>query len=336
MPIRYSDINTTAGAGDFVVRYRPPTPMHLVALFAFVLIISIGISFAAINRTAQSFLLIFGICATGWYAVVNLQRSRDTVLATEFQNALFASALGINSKFCLITRRDGSIVYIDRSFQEMFPDFSHEPRRTVDTLLDHGNVSHADKERIFSAIERGVYDKAIFNIRAKSGVSYKIVMSVEPILRPSGYILLRGREYVVRSSANDSDTPADNFLEKSTISLFSYVVDSMNMGVYMVGPDGQIVYANPVIEQWLGFRDGEITGSNLSLQDIVAHGKDRPESIKPDNYEGDILLRKKNGTTVSAFINQKIICDNNGKLIGCTAVVHQVSEAASEIKKKLW
>ena len=43
------------------------------------------------------------------YAEIQLQRSRDMVLSTEFQNALFASALGINNKFCLIIKRDGNI-----------------------------------------------------------------------------------------------------------------------------------------------------------------------------------------------------------------------------------
>lgn len=338
MPIRYTDMDmTTSGAQDFVIRRRAPT----IPQFAFILFIAILIALsliaAVMDKTTLALILVLLTGIVGWYVMLILQRSRDMVLATEFQNALFASALGINNKFCLIIKRDGNIIYLDRSFQEMFPDFIKQSRRTIDMLLDHGKVSREESSKIFSAIERGVYDKVLFDIRSSDGRYYKIVMSVEPILRPSGFILLRGREFVEqRSAAESNGAKLPSPLNKSNITLFSYIMDSMNMGVYMTDPTGNLIYANPTLEHWLGYQEGEISARNLSLQDIIYQNSSRTDTIEPDDFEGEVTLQKKVGGTLKAFINQKVIRNEQQALMGCTALLHNVADAGANVKKKLW
>lgn len=334
--VRYSDMDIqSSGAREFVMRRRRPTIPQLLTIFTAALLISISLTVAVMDRAMLGLLLVILFGSVGWYVIVTLQRERDLVLTTEFQNALFASALGINSKFCLIIKRDGNIVYLDRSFQELFPDFIRLTRRTVDILLEYGRVSSEHSERIYHAIERGVYDKVIFDIRAANGEMHKMVMSIEPILRPSGFIMLRGREFVANRADAGVDTGGLPPISKSTVTLFAHVMDSMQMGVYMTGPDGGIIYANPMIEQWLGYGDGEIVARNLSLQDIIQGESDRKAAIQPGDYEGNAALQKKNGNMMTVFINQKIMRDEQGKILGCTALVHNIDPAAAA-KKKLW
>jgi len=338
MTTRYAELDTSvSGTRDFVVRQRTPTILQLILIFVGTAVASLSVmaNANANNQQAMILLLLVLLGSTGWYAILQIQRSRDLVLTTEFQNSLFASALGINNKFCLIIRQNGTIVYLDRSFQDLFPDFLKQPRRTIDVLLEYEKVSREDSDKIFNAIERGVYDKVIFNVRDSKGEFHRLLMSIEPILRPSGFILLRGREYVEHrhSEGANADTPV---LSKSTIALFSYVMDTMDMGVYMSGPTGNIIYVNPILEQWLGFREGEITSSNLSLQDMIYHGGNRVDTIQPDNYEGMVTLQKKAGGLMEGFINQKIIHNDHGKVIGCTALVHSIAETGTDSKKKLW
>jgi len=339
MPLRYSDSNTLAGsAADFIIRRRTPTLLQLLLILITTFVIAISVILTAADKLALVIILIILLSAVGSYVAVQLQRSRDLVLTTEFQNALFASALGINNKFCLIIRMDGNIVYLDRSFQEMFPDFIKQPRRTVSVLLNYGKLSPEESKKIFAAIERNVYDKVIFTIRDSKGEFHKIVMSIEPILRPEGFILLRGREYIdERSSIKIDDLTTPNSpLTKSTIALFSYVMDTMDMGVYMTDPSGNIIYANPVLEQWLGYKEGEVTSRSLSLQDIIRHNGTRTETINPGDYEGVAMLQKKTGGLMHSFVNQKIIRNDRKKVIGCTALVHNIIEQGTEEKKKLW
>ena len=337
MAVRYTDLDFgSSGAKDFVIRRRTPTQFHLMLIFASVLLLAVSITLTISDKASLLSILFIMLGTLAWYCMIQIQRSRDLVLATEFQNSLFASALGIHNKFCIIIKRDGGIVYLDRAFQEIFPDFLKQPRRSIDILLEMGRVSKDDSAKIFSAIERGVYEKVIFDIRGTRGAFHRMVMSIEPIMRPSGFILLRGREFVeARDDLATTGKTNSSLLNKSSITLFSHIMDSMNMGVYMTGPNGNMVYINPVLEQWLGFKEGEAITNNLALQHIVMHGG--PEKIEPGNYEGEVILQKKTGGTLKAFINQKVIRDEQGKVVGCTALVHNYGDqTVSDVKKKLW
>ncbi|MGE3714547.1 MAG: PAS domain S-box protein [Alphaproteobacteria bacterium] len=336
MPTRYTDMDlNTNGASDFVVRQRQPAISHVVSIIFIVLMIAISTAVFVADKYLLTALLVTILGMVGWYIVIQVQRNHDLLLATEFQNALFASALGLNNKFCIIIRRDGNIVYLDRAFQEMFPDFLKQSRRTLDVLLEQGRVEQDEVNRIFSAIEQGVYEKVVFNIRGAGKKYYKIVMSVEPIMRPSGFIMLRGREFVEkRNTFKDDNT--NPILSESTITLFSHVMDTMNMGIYMTDPSGNIIYANPVLENWLGFEPGEIVSMNMGLGGIINHNQPDSTHIEPEDFEGEVRLNRKIGGYMKAFINQKVMRNTQDKIMGCTAIIHNFSDHEKEIKKKLW
>jgi PAS domain-containing protein len=319
---------------DFVIRKRRPSVAYIMAIFIITFVMGLAVIMMTADKIGLSVFLVLVVLATGWYVLLQLQRTHDQLLATEFQNSLFASALGINNKFCMIMKRDGNIVYLDRSFQGMFPDFLKQSRRTLDMLLEIGSVSREESDKIYAAIGRGVFEKVIFNIKG-AGEMHKIVMSVEPILRPSGFVLLRGREFVEARSSSDEKT-SDSPINRSTVTLFSHIMDSMDMGVYMTGPDGVFVYINHVLEEWLGFKEGEISSSNLALNDVIYHSSKNTGRIIPDNFEGELMLQKKSGGFMKVFVNQKVIMDDAGKLLGCTAVVHSYAESNTDIKKKQW
>jgi two-component system cell cycle sensor histidine kinase/response regulator CckA len=336
MPYRYTDIvNESSELRDFVIRQRFPSLGQLMAVFLATLVVSISALVLIFNAALLISVLCIVLGVAGWYVIVQVQRSRDLVLATEFQNAMFTSALGFNNKFCLIIKRDGGIVYIDNAFQELFPDAHKERHLSVSSLLRYGKVDEDEQERVFAAIARGVYDKVIFDIRGADNQPARVVMSIEPISRPAGFTLLRCREFVERNSSAPQGAfkPANPLLSKSTITLFSYVMDKMNMGVYMSDPAGNIVYANPVLEHWLGFGEGEVTSGNLALRHIIY--QDTGDGA-PGDYEGEVRLQKKAGGLVRVFINQKIIHGENDKTLGCVAVVHYIGETSTDEMKSSW
>ncbi len=334
MQVRYTDLNAGShDISDFAIRRRTPTIIQLLVVLTGVLLVAVFLTLSVESREHVLVLISALMALTGCYTVMVIQRNRDLVLSTEFQNALFASALGINNKFCVIIRKDGSIIYLDRSFQAMFPDFLKQPRRTIDVLLEFGKVRSEEANKIYAAIEQGIYSKVLFEMRVAGNEYHRIVMSIEPIMRPSGYIMLRGRDYV-ESRAASADSSTAKSLNKSSITLFSHVMDTMNMGVYMTNPSGEIVYVNPVLEQWLGYQDNEINSKNITLGDIFS-----PQPgmrLLPENYEGEIQLVSKTGSTIKSFLNQKVIRDDQSKIIGCTGLVHNFLEPSTETKKKLW
>lgn len=336
--LRYAEMDAeVSGADDFIVRNRNPAILYIIGAFLGILFVSLTLVVYTSNKYMLAALLITVVTVVGWYLILQIQRNNDLLLATEFQNALFASALGLNNKFCIIIRRDGNIVYLDRPFQQMFPEFLRQPGRTLDILFEQGKVSKPEVDKIYSAIERGVFEKVIFNIRGAGKRYYKIVMSVEPILRPAGFIMLRGREFVEqRTTTEEGENAPVTLLSNSTITLFAHIMDTMNMGVYMTDPNGQIVYANPVLEKWLEFDDGEIGSNNLSIRNLIQHSQENVREIEPADFEGEVMLQKKTGGLVKCYMNQKIIRDEEQKLMGCTAIIHNISETTKEMKKKLW
>jgi two-component system, cell cycle sensor histidine kinase and response regulator CckA len=341
MAIRYTDFSTKNTSSDFVSRKYIPTVVQLSLVFVFVLIIGITLSVLLLDKTLLIILLTLFMGALGVYVIIQIQRSHDLVLATEFQNALFASALGFNNKFCLIIKREGSIIYMDNGFQKMFPDLSRERHLSIAIMLKLGRVSAIDREKVFDIIERGVHDRVIFDIRGSDNQVNKIVMSFEPIARPAGFILLRGREFIQQRAGQAvqpddmATTNINPLLNKSTITIFSYIMDRMNMGIYMNDTKGNLIYANPVFENWLAFKEGEIASGSYSLKDIV-HGASQADTISPGDFEGEMTLVKKEGGIIRAFINQKIIYGEDKKPLGCVALINNIVERDTESIKKLW
>lgn len=332
MTIRFTDIlssgNTspaTDNRQDFVVRTRRPLWQTLFFMFISVLPIAITLSILIKDTIVFGEVLFVLLGSLGVYVVLVVQRCRDLVLATEFQNALFSSALGHSNKFCLIIKDDNSISYIDRSLQEMFPSFHKEPRRAIDVLLEQGQVSKEERKMVFSALERRVRGKVVFDIIDHKKQSHRIMMSIEPITRPKGFMLLRGREFVEKRVLGPQ-LPDNNKIpvfNKTNISLFSYIMDSMDIGAYMIDLFGNITYANLTLEQWLDFDEDELANGNLSLKDIISQSglEGYVEDLK--NFEGEVILQRKIGGHIKATINQKAMYDEQGAIIGYSALVRQ-------------
>ncbi len=317
------------GAHDFVARQRVPSvaQVAIVLLSAFLIGLSIVVSVRNISALIMVLFVLFALM--GWYIIVQLLRSRDQLLITEFQNALFASAMGLHNKFCLIIKRDGSIIYLDRSFQELFPQFGKTGSRSVDALLKHGKVAHMERELIDAAIAKGTYEKIIFTITDSHDVTHKIIMAVEPILRPAGFTMLRGREYVERRSEQLGGaarlTAHSEIINSSSMVLLSHVMESMKMGIYIASPDGNIVYCNPLLEQWLGYNDCEIVACSLTVKDLLPAQREVAD-LRSADIEGVVEMTRKGGDSINVFLNQRLIKDENSNVIGATAIVHLYHE----------
>lgn len=331
MAVRYSDMGLDAiGARDFVARSRAPSMGTLILIIASAFLIGISLTVSIHDKMMLIGTLFALFSILGWYIILQLTRSRDMLLVTEFQNALFASAMGLHNKFCMIIKRDGSIVYLDRSFQTLFPDMLKHSNRSVDMLLKTGRVEKNDADRILDAIDRGTYEKVIFDITDAQGLLHHIVLSVEPIMRPAGFTMLRGREFVeARSAQAAAVTGGAGLFSKSSFTLFSGVMESMRMGVYISSPTGSIVYCNPLLEEWLGYDEGEISARNLGVASFVPLQRNPRMSAEPVDFEGTVQLEKKVGGFLKAFLNQRVIYNESNHLMGCTAIVHLYHDDAA-------
>lgn len=322
MGIRYAD--AAVEGKEFVERERSPTVLQLLVLFVFTLATSIGLAFILRGEPLMvAATLTLLLTAFGWYMIVQVQRTRDLVLATEFQNALFTSALGSNNKFCIIIKNNGVMTYMDGAFHELFDDFVKLPYRHIDAFLKFGEVTQDETDKILAAIDHNVNDSVVFTVRTSDNKQHKIMLNIEPITRPAGYILLRARDFVDQRSAstpevNANYTPSTSKLNPGVVELISGVVDDKS--AFVADAQGILVYVSPLLEEQLGYGKQEMLSRNFSIQDFVYVGGSRPDSLSLEDYTGEIILQKKDGNLIKCHIEQKLIHDK-GKLLGCSAVI---------------
>src|SRR5579872_403489 len=120
MATRFTDdFARNAEESDFIVREHTPLPMRLFLVFtaSFVIIFTAASIMNLPNKNFYILLiLLLSFGASIWCIFLYSSRLRDLVMITEFQNTMLASAAQLSSRFCLITRSDGNIAYIDPGF----------------------------------------------------------------------------------------------------------------------------------------------------------------------------------------------------------------------------
>lgn len=196
--MRYTDKNTAtqAGKADFTARNRMPTLFQfgIIGLVDFILVCAAY----ALSTSFVSFAIftIISLSAMNVLMVWSVQGARDQILVTEFQNALYSAALSLNNQFCLIVRKDGVVVHTDTGFRTMYPSFERMEHRTIDDVLSLAHVSKEDCTRTFGVMYSGTAGQQLVTIRDSGGLHHKVMLYIDPIRRPEGYILIRGRMFV--------------------------------------------------------------------------------------------------------------------------------------------
>lgn len=199
-----TDLNIT-GRADFHLR---PRGQQIYTLFVITVLTIGGVAgvlyyYGLYNGTARArleneaahtslFLVIVGVLM--YYTSKRFSRLRHELLATEFMAAMFASALAINCKFAMVVKPDGTIVYFDRAFQQMFPELIELPTHRLEVLCDMYVLDPTNRRRILSSVATS--QKEVLSILIAGGkdkTPCSIQLFLEPIPRPSGFILLRGR-----------------------------------------------------------------------------------------------------------------------------------------------
>ncbi|MEZ5692123.1 MAG: hypothetical protein R3D71_10750 [Rickettsiales bacterium] len=157
--------------------------------------ILIGVATITINEklvvTSIVFILFGFIC---WNLSRSVQDNMNMVTAAEFQNSLFASALGMNHDFTfIVAENEREIFYLDRPFQIFFPSFLKQKKRSLDFFLNMNKVSKEEQDSLSVLLKRNVTEDITVNMEIE-GKSANIILSVEPIPRPKGFTVIRGRK----------------------------------------------------------------------------------------------------------------------------------------------
>ncbi len=181
-------------SSDFFIRERGVSIQQ--ALVLIMVTILIGTATVSINEklaVTSVVLILFGCIS--WYLTLDVHNNKALVQATEFQNAIFSSALGMNHDFTfIVTAKNHDIFYLDRPFQNIFPYFFKQKDRSLNSLLEQAKVAEENQKTLHSLLEQGNAQNMVLEMEIE-GVNSKVALSIEPIPRPQGFILVRGRKF---------------------------------------------------------------------------------------------------------------------------------------------
>lgn len=316
MVIRFTDniLENIEGTG-FVVRRRVPRTTQIVACFiiAFILIcMAYILSELWKTKPVFTFTLIVVISLLCWGTFRIITATRRLVMSSEYQNAMFASAAQIGARFCLVAHKSGSIVYIDPGFQAIFPHFVTGDSRTVTSLLTYANVPEHLARKIVSIMQKNSSETIMLPITGTDNNSIDIFVNIDPIARPKGYFIIRGRDYV-RKREEDAETIREKQMMYDHYQLLGKSLYSLPGGIVIAGSKEEIIFANHEMEQIIGYKTEEMVRSGMMLEDIL-------ENYNPINagkaFEGNVTLLKNNNREQTVKIKQVPLLDKDSKVIG--------------------
>ena len=195
-------------AKEFHVRYHGLTTIRLIygmiAILALIIlsvqaaigVTEISISKTTIDNLAISIIFIGG--AVGILSLISMYliiKMRKIIMITEFQSLLFASALRIETSFCMIVNDKLDVLYIDADGQQLFNrDGSLESYKSLkmDIFLMHANLNENDKQGLLHAIERKESFMVQHDIGCKEDKLNNVKTYLKPLSRPMGFFLLQG------------------------------------------------------------------------------------------------------------------------------------------------
>lgn len=198
---RYTDTNVSVHRDeDFIARQRIPTSFQFIMLFAINLSVVMAAYVISTSFMGFAVTVFLMLALTDFIVVLSVQRSRDLVLVTEFQNSLFASALTLNTLFCLIIRGDGTIVYADRGFRTLYPHFDRISQRSIEDILRVTHMEKDDANRVLDMVGSMTPGMLVLSLRDGEGKTRRVMLNADPLRRPNDYVLLRARNYIEHRS----------------------------------------------------------------------------------------------------------------------------------------
>ncbi len=313
MEIRFTDdIDENTDGSDFIVRKRRPFAMQILMVF---IMVCISIYLAAVFMDGAdggmlfSAVLVFTIGMLGWFTIYLTQRNRDLVMATEFQNAMLASAAQLSTRFCVITKRDGTIVYIDPGFQKTFPHFIQTGSHTIDGLLMSAEVPDDIYKQISKTLEKQAPLNITIPFKSPTGKPMPMVVSIDLLPRPRGYFLFRGRDYVEKRHAAEGTMALAEPPQQT--SLFTAAMRSLPGAAVLFNANYEVVYASPVFEELLGFGKGELQAAQLRYEHLCYQYEGHPAAkIVGGDFDGAITLHRKDRSLIALYGVQKRLQGN--------------------------
>jgi PAS domain-containing protein len=313
----------TPDAMDFLPRDRRSALTKLIALFVIAGLSVFLIAYTPLGHNIQFLAPLVAVIFMAflcWYCVHQRQIDNDLVMTAEFQNLLYAQAAVAGAQFVLIVRRDGTVVHVSDGLTNIFPRFDYAQSQALEGLFDLGVVRKVDRERILGSIYAGTQDHLIFPILQQYSEPQEYILTIEPLQRPSGFAVVRGRQYHGQRSGTQM---LPDMLRSTSVDKLDHMLSTTTIGHFTADAFGQIEYTNPAFDRAMGYAPGYVVDAKLSLHHLFFSlgGKLITEESTPADYTGEAMLVQPSGPQAKAYVAQSVMRDASGKIVGVTGTV---------------
>jgi PAS domain S-box-containing protein len=241
-------------------------------------------------------------------------------MTTEHQNLLFSQALSIGSEFSIIVRQSGTIVYANRGLHSFFGGTAVGESKALESIFERGGVSKPDRERVMGSIYNNMSDRLVFPIPTTGGEPREIILTIEPLARPAGFILIRGREFRGERTGLQM---LPEMLRSTSVDKLDHLLTTTPIAHYATDVVGRIEYVNDALERAFGYTPGEILENRFTLSTLLLqmNGKAVTQDYTIGDFTGEAVVHSKSGKPVSCLLFQSVIRDEKNKPVGATGSI---------------
>ena len=253
-----------------------------------------------------------------------LERSSSTEFsAAEDLLQLQATALEAAANPIIISRRDGTIVWVNKAFEELSGYTREEALGQSTRLLKAGQQSPSFYKNMWETILSGQRWRGELVNRRKDGTVYEEEMTITPVKNGAGD--------VTHFIAIKLDIAERKRAEERICRLAQAVENSTEL-IAIANPDGRISFANHALLQATGYKDTEIIGelfgkTLLSGNNPPALDEEiRARTILEGGWRGECLGRRKDDTDFPVFLSTGQIKDSRGLVIGIFGIGQDITD----------
>ncbi len=99
-------------------------------------------------------------------------------------------------------------------------------------------------------------------------------------------------------------------------------IDNMAVGFFSAGADGRLLYANAVLNSWLGISGGDLQGKGVRIADFIAQSSNAGSKEAIDiEADGEMSLRTAKGDVLRVRVIQSEHRDESGNLLYTRSIV---------------
>ena len=220
----------------------------------------------------------------------------------------------------LITTKDGTYVSSNAAYRKLLGLSLRGPHKTLEELLSEDPDA---ARRLSSLFKTAVYEGASgsrIDLQTTNGQWLSILAhSVEAL--PDSII------WYVTETTRQHALEEDGRIEREKLSEY---FNNAPVGFYSLDGTGKIQFANRIFADWLGYHQDELSKGNRPFSEFIIKPNDGQLDFIEDLsevghlFEGELDLRRRDGTVLPVHITQTIVRDDAGNAVGSRSVVREL------------